>query len=297
MKTFAWKILHGRVKARPSGQNAPVATTPTASSPPQAKSLTHRERHLLIRRDGSPLTSSTVAIQDSINTALQATLIQRVVCRPDNNLTLITMDTAKVASLSSKVSSFLHLIPGTTTVRLDFPTVQILVHGLPTDRSLPDIAQELTTFNTGLALSCPPRWLLPDDHRTPKRISTVVLSLTGTKARDVAARSRLATFSATFKVEHHLRFNRYTQWHGCHQFSHHTLCCTNTPRCRWCAGAHSTRDHTCPTSTCNAKSCPCPHTSLKCVACTGPHEPHSAQCPDRPAPEAREEGGEDDEMH
>ena len=24
MKTFAWKILHGRVKARPSGQNAPV---------------------------------------------------------------------------------------------------------------------------------------------------------------------------------------------------------------------------------------------------------------------------------
>ena len=46
------------------------------------------------------------------------------------------------ASLSNKVSSFLHLIPGPTTVRLDFPTVQILVHGLPTDRdrSLPDIA-------------------------------------------------------------------------------------------------------------------------------------------------------------
>ena len=62
------------------------------------------------------------------------------------------METVKAASLSNKVSSFQHLIPGTTTVRLDFPTVQILVHGLPTDRSLPDIAQELTTFNTGLAL-------------------------------------------------------------------------------------------------------------------------------------------------
>ena len=36
------------------------------------------------------------------------------------------MDMVKAASLSSKVSSFLHLIPGTTTVRLDFPTVQIL---------------------------------------------------------------------------------------------------------------------------------------------------------------------------
>ena len=119
----------------------PVATSsPPAPSQSQAKEITHRERRLLIKRDGTPLTSSTVAIRDSINTALQATLIQRVVCRPDNNLTLIIMETVKVASLSNKVSSFLHLIPGTTTIRLDFLTVQILVHGLPTDRSLPDIA-------------------------------------------------------------------------------------------------------------------------------------------------------------
>ena len=91
------------------------------------------------------------------------------------------METVKAASLSNKVSSFLHLIPGTTTVRLDFPTVQILVHGLPTDCSLRDIAQ-LTTFNTGLALSHPPRWLTPDDRRASKRISTVVLTLTGSRA-------------------------------------------------------------------------------------------------------------------
>ena len=203
----------------------------------------------------------------------------------------------KAASLSNKVSSFLHLIPGTTTVRLDFLTVQILVHDIPTNCPLPDIVQELTTFNTGLALSLPPRWLLPDDRRASKRISTVVLSLTGTKVCDVASRSRLATFSATFKVEHHLRFNRHTQCHGCHQFGRHTLRCTNAPSCRWCAGTHSTRDHTCPTSTCNAKSRPCPHALLKCVAYAGPHEAHSAQCPNRPAPEPHEEGGEDDEMH
>ena len=166
------------------------------------------------------------------------------------------METVKAASLSNKVSSFLHLIPGTTTVRLDFPTGQILVHGLPTDRSLPDIAQELTTVNTGQALSRPPRWLTPDDRCASKRISTVVLTLTGSLARDVASRNRLAAFSATFKVEHHLRFNRYTQCHGCHQFGHHTLRCSNTPRCRWCAVAHSMRDHTCPTSTCNTKSRP-----------------------------------------
>ena len=298
-----WSQVAGRKVKKPAPpppakapHTAPPAATSSPPAPPasQAKEITHRERRLLIRRDGSPLTSSTVAIRDSINTALQATLIQRVVCRPDNNLTLITMETVKAASLSSKVSSFLHLIPGTTTVRLDFPTVQILVHGLPTDRSLPDIAQELTTFNTGLALSRPPRWLTPDDRRASKRISTVVLTLTGSRARDIASRNRLAAFSSTFKVEHHLRFNRYTQCHGCHQFGHHTLRCHNASRCRWCAGTHSTRDHVCPTSTCNAKSRPCPHTSLKCVACAGPHEAHSGQCPERPAPEPRAEGGEDD---
>ena len=186
----------------------PAATSsPSAPSSAQAKEITHRERRLLIRRDGTPLTSSTVAIRDNINTPLQATLIQRVVCRPDNKRTLITMETVKAASLSNKVSSFLHLIPGTTTVRLDIPTVQILVHGLPTDRSLPDIAQELTTLNTGLALTHPPHWLTPDDRSASKRISTVVLTLTGSGVQDVASCSRLAAFSATFKIEQYLRFN------------------------------------------------------------------------------------------
>ena len=190
-----WSQVVGKKAKKPATppptkvpQTAPPAAT---SSPPalptsQAKEITHRERCLLIRRDGTPLATSTVAIRDSINTALQATLIQCVVCRPANNLTLITMETVKAALLSNKVSSFLHLIPGTTTVHLDIPTVQILGHGLPTNRSLPDIAQELTTFNTGLALSRPLCWLTPDDRRASKRISTVVLTPTGSRARDVA---------------------------------------------------------------------------------------------------------------
>ena len=129
----AWKAPH----------TAPPVATCSPPAPPQshAKEITHRERRLLIKRHGTSLTLSKVAIRDSINTALQATLIQCVVCWPDNNLTLITMETVKAASLSNKVSSFLHLIPGTTTVHLDFPTVQILVHGHPTDRSIPDIAE------------------------------------------------------------------------------------------------------------------------------------------------------------
>src|SRR5205807_5151655 len=47
-----------------------------------------------------------------------------------------TMDTVNATSLNSKISQFLHLIPGTTTVQLDSPSAQLLVHGIPTSYSL-----------------------------------------------------------------------------------------------------------------------------------------------------------------
>jgi hypothetical protein len=277
----------------------PHATTPKSSPPPPPakKALTHRERRLLIKRDGSPLTTSVVAIRDSVNTALHATLIQRVVCRADNDLTLITMDTVKATSLSGKVAQFLHLIPGTTTVRLDSPSVQLLVHGLPTSCSLTDIGKELTTYNTGLALSCLPRWLTLDDKRALKKASSVVITITGPKAQDLASLSRLSAFSTTYRVERHLRFNQYTQCSACHSFGHHTLRCPSPPCCRWCAAPHHTRDHTCPTSTCTSKGRLCPHSSPKCVNCAGPHDAHSPQCPNRPSPEPREGGGDDGMEH
>src|SRR5947209_14283329 len=92
------------------------APAPTKEHSPPKRAITQRERLLNIKRDGSPLPTSVIAIRDSINSALQATLIQHVVCHPTNDLTLITMEAVKASSPSSKVSQFLHLIPGTTTV-------------------------------------------------------------------------------------------------------------------------------------------------------------------------------------
>lgn len=205
------------------------------------------------------------------------------------------MDTVKATSLSGKVTQFLHLVPGTTNVQLDTPTAQLVVHGLPTDCSLGTIGQELTTFNTGLALSCPPRWLTTDDRRALKKASSVVITITGPKAQDIAALPRLSAFSTTFRVERRLRFNQFTQCSVCQSFGHHTLRCPSPPCCRWCALPHHTRDHSCPTTTCSARGRLCPHTSPKCVNCAGPHEAHSPLCPNRPAPEPRE-GGEADGM-
>ena len=230
----SWAQVAKRARKPSTIPNKPPAPAPAAQPaakqpPPPKKGITHRERCLIIKRDGSPLTTSVVTVRDSINTALQATLIQRVVCRPYNDITLITMDTVRASSLSSRVSQFLHLIPGTTSVLLDDPTAQLLVHGIPTTHSLDTIAREITTFNSGLALSQRPRWLTSDDRRANKHVSTVVITITGPKAQDFASATRLSAFSTTFKLERHLRFNQYTHCANCQQFGHHTLKCPNPP--------------------------------------------------------------------
>ena len=99
-----------------------------ASSP--KKGLTLRERRLIFKRDGTRLTTPLVAIRDSINSALNAVIIQRVECNPCNDLLFTTMETVRATSLNSEISQFLHLIPGTTTVHLESPTAQLLVHGV-----------------------------------------------------------------------------------------------------------------------------------------------------------------------
>jgi hypothetical protein len=149
----------------PVAKPAPAAanTQPTLKVPSSRKGLTLRERRLLIRRDSSPLTTSFMAIKHSINTAFNATLIQRVECNPVNYMIFTTMERVKATSLNSKISQFLHLMPGGTTVHLDSASAQLLVHGIPTFYALADIGRELTTFNTGLALAQQPRGITIDE--------------------------------------------------------------------------------------------------------------------------------------
>ena len=203
----------------------------------------------------------------------------------------------KATSLNSKISQFLHLVPGTTTVQLDSPSAQLLVPGIPTSYSLADIGKELTTFNTGLVLAHLPRWLRPDEQRVGNKASTVVITTAGPKAQDFAILPRLSAFSATFRLERRLRFGPYTQCCNCQRYGHHTLKCTKPASCRWCSKDHSTGDHTCPTATCQTRRRLCAHSSPMCVNCDRPHKAHSTTCTKRPIRKRPgEEDGKDDEV-
>ena len=184
-----------------------------------------------------------------------------------------------------------------TTVQQDSPSAQILVHGIPTSYSLANIDKGLTTFNTGLVLAHPPRWLRPDQQRVGKKASSVVITTAGPKAKNLALLPRLSAFSATFRLECRLRFGPHTQCCNCQRYSHHTLKCTKPATCHWCSKDHSAGDHTCPTATCQTSGRLCVHSSPMCFNCDGPHEAHSTtytkrQFRKRPG----EENGEDDEV-
>jgi hypothetical protein len=242
----------------------------------------------MMKRDGFPVTTSVITIRDSINTALTATLIQRVECNPANYLMFTTIDTVKATSLNSMISQFLHLIPGVTIVHLDSPCSQLRVQGIPTSYSLTNIGRELTTFNTGLALTQQPRWLTTDEKREGKFASTIVITTTGPKVQDFAQLPHLSAVSTTYCLERRLRFNKSTQCFNCHKFGHHTLKCTKQLHCHLCAQPHSTGDHTCPTATCPTRGCLCAHSPPMFVNCGGPQEAHSTTCTKCPTLKASE---------
>ena len=215
------------------------------------KGPTARECRLLIKRSGGPIPKTALELRDEINQAINATYVQTVTIR-GNDVTLTTMESVKATFLNSKVGAFLHLIPGTTSVQLDTPMTQLLVHGIPTTYAMATVATELTTYNAGLALAGQPRWLTTEESRAGKSASLIVIAITGPRASTFVGK-HLAAFLTTYRTERHLRFNSLTQCSNCHGFGHHSNKCTNAVSYRWCALTHPTGGHTCPTATCRVR--------------------------------------------
>ncbi|RPB00624.1 hypothetical protein L873DRAFT_757154 [Choiromyces venosus 120613-1] len=150
-------VRKGKKKAPSTSKPAlAVKPTPPANAPAPKKAITMRERRLVIKCDGSPLTLTAIKLSDAINKALSSTYVHTV-SLTNSNITITTMESVRATSLNSKSSTFLHLIPGATTIYLDTPATQLPVHSLPTTHSLATITMELTTFISGLALTQQPR--------------------------------------------------------------------------------------------------------------------------------------------
>jgi len=184
-KSWATVARQGRKEKTtmaPRATNTPARST-TNNRPQPKTGLSARDRRLVVKRKGGPLTTTALDVRDNINLALAVTYVQTVSLQ-GNTVTLTTMESIKATSLNSKVGTFLHLISGTVSIYRDTPVSHVLVHRIPTSKSLAEIASEPTTFNTGLSLTSQPRWLTTDDARAGKTASTVGISITGPRASD-----------------------------------------------------------------------------------------------------------------
>jgi len=155
-KSWATGARKGRKERTTMAARAAHAPTKsnTVNRPQLQKGLTAREHGLVVKREGEPHPTTALDLRDDMNLALAATYVQTVSLR-GNTVTLTTMESIKATSLTSKVGTFLYLIPGTVSVHLDTPVLDILVHRIPTSKSLAEIASELTTYNTRLSLTGP----------------------------------------------------------------------------------------------------------------------------------------------
>ena len=140
-KSWATVARKGRKeKTAMAARAANTPAKPTTNNRPQLKKgLTARERRLVVKREGGPLPTTALDLRDDINLVLAATYVQTVSLR-GNTVTLTTMESIKATLLNSKVGTFLHLIPGTISVHLDTLVSHLLVHGIPTSKSLAEIA-------------------------------------------------------------------------------------------------------------------------------------------------------------
>jgi len=185
------------------------------------------------------------------------------------------MENLLATKLSAKVGEHLSTIPGACSLHLVNPIIQMVVHGIPTTLDFEDLQKSLTTYNCGLLMAVLPLWHTKPEQRKEKRASSVLISLSGNKAQDVASRPCLFACSATLRAEQKLRFGPSTQCARCQRFGHHTTKCQYPACCRWCAGPHSTGAHSCPTKTCSANGRPCAITLTRCALCSGPTNPTS----------------------
>jgi len=281
-------------KGKKTNNNTRTTGPPTSARPSQRKAPTTRERRLIVKQEGTPLTISALELRDEINKALVGTSVQ-IVTVNGLTVTLTTMESTKATLLNSKVGSFLHLIPPTVSVHLDTPLTHLLVHGIPTSYSMNAIASELTTFNCGLALAGQPRWLTTEESRTEKSASTVLLAMRGPRAPSFVGRP-LVAFTSTYRTERRLRFNSQSRPSNFHTFGHHSNKCTSPATGRWCVLSHPTGALTCPTATCRVRGRPCNHTSLKFVNCGSLHNAPTLTCPSRPVrmPDSSEVGNQEE---
>src|SRR6266566_8525866 len=122
-----------------AGLHAP--SVPKASTPKRQQPLNTtpplRPRRLIVKRDGTELTSTPMDLRDALNkvlgfTAVLSTQVSRGSSGSNTgHLSITLMESLLATKCYAKVGENLNTIPGAVSLDLDTPIVQMVVHGVP----------------------------------------------------------------------------------------------------------------------------------------------------------------------
>jgi hypothetical protein len=157
---------------------------------------------------------------------------------------------------------------------------QFLLHGVPTQFSLPEISDSIAVNYHQLVQVQTPRWLTPAERRQNKTHSTIVMTLAGNIKKADVGLHNLIICNRECQLEEYIAYGRSTQCRNCQRYGHPAALCREPPRCAVCAGPHETKDHPCSLPACR-KGPTCTHPPICCANCNTPHKATDPNCPER----------------
>lgn len=275
-----------------SGTTQPTATSPTTNR--KTNTISRSQRTITITRASHEKPNCTPPqFRDAVNTALKNAgapanaLISSVNLNQNNNIVLLTREDCT----ANTILAYKDLIDRTAH-QLDSSVVcikpqevwsKVAIHGINLE-AFPDTAQgmqllqeEIETHNPTITLTTLPRYLTRPENRINKRDSSVCVCVNSeTLARQMTKQGVLILCQRR-KTERYWTARPSDQCTNCQGFGHHWRRCRLAARCRLCAQQHKTTEHTCPTCP-RANGKQCPHTTLRCNNCDGPHHASDRSC-------------------
>jgi hypothetical protein len=276
----------------PSSSLPPPPSTPSPSSrsstSTRSKKKQLQERKLVLITDEKDQPLDTFSIRNKVNQLFVSKLqVEKPVLasiartKGKQNILLTTTEEYNADFLVKYKDIWRNCFTFQREQKLE-PWVQVIAHGVPTLPFLGEggsklLKEEIETFNP-IKIQGLPRWISSSvkRHDPQTRFGSIVFTIENEEKRqEILKQKEISIAGTATKVVKYLEVSPTTQCTSCQKFGHIGDRCS-TRACRFCAAAHLSKDHCCPT--CLISGRPCEHTTPLCINCKEKHFANSKDC-------------------
>jgi len=240
----------------------------------------------------TPATKSTLpdalTLRNNLNNAFLASklslkpVVASVHLTKSQNIVLTCTEDFSTSFLEQNASVIAAIIPF-TSIAPDLKWFQVVVHHVPTNLfsstnpkdGMSALRKDVEDHN-GISLAGIPFWLSSPSARASKPYGSAVLSFSKVETANRVLNKPFYVAGTKVPTAKYLSTPPTYQCNNCNGYGHQEKFCKRPTVCSLCSGNHHTSAHTCATCPTTGKACP--HTSYKCINCSGPHAASSPNC-------------------